>query len=58
MGVTVNEKTGRRNVLLRMSEAGIAAIDKRAAAEVRSRSEMIRLMLAYSEQHMPKGWLP
>lgn len=43
----------------------IAALDQRALAEgvtIRggepNRSEMIRLMLAYAKEHMPKGWRP
>ena len=46
-------------VAIRLSEQGIAHIDQRAAEEAEGiRSEMIRRMLAYAAQHMPKGWQP
>lgn len=52
-------------VAIRMSEPGIAHIDRRALDEgltIRdgepNRSEMMRLMLAYASAHMPKGWRP
>lgn len=46
-------------VAIRLSEAGIEHIDQRAAEECGGvRSEMIRRMLAFSAQRMPKGWKP
>jgi len=46
-------------VAIRLSEQGIAHIDQRAKDEADGvRSEMIRRMLAYAAQHMPKGWQP
>lgn len=43
---------------IRMSEAGIDAVDARAAEEGVKRSEMVRLLLAHGMIHMPKGWRP
>lgn len=50
---------------VKLSEDGIAHIDQRALDEgltIRggepNRSEMVRLMLAYASQNMPKGWRP
>lgn len=50
---------------VKLNEDGIRHIDQRALDEgftIRNgepnRSEMIRLMLAYASQHMPKGWRP
>jgi hypothetical protein len=55
----------RPTVLLRMAQNGIDWIDQRAIDEGLikpnghpNRSEMIRLMLAYAQRHMPKGWRP
>ncbi len=46
-------------VALRLSTKGIDLIDQRAKDEAAGvRSEMIRRMLAYAAQHMPKGWKP
>lgn len=41
-----------------LSEAGYAEVDKRAKAEPTSVSEMVRRMLAYASQRMPKEWKP
>lgn len=48
-----------------MLPADVERIDERAAGEnLRdvqgrpNRSEMIRVMVAYAEQHMPEGWRP
>jgi hypothetical protein len=48
-----------------MAQNGIDWIDQRAIDEGLikpnghpNRSEMIRLMLAYAQRHMPKGWRP
>jgi hypothetical protein len=43
---------------VRIAEAGLEAIDKRAEAESVERSELVRRMLAYAAQNMPKGWKP
>ncbi|HEU4541749.1 MAG TPA: ribbon-helix-helix protein, CopG family [Jiangellaceae bacterium] len=44
---------------IKLSEQGIEHIDQRAAAETAgNRSEMIRRMLAFAAQKMPKGWKP
>jgi hypothetical protein len=48
----------RPTVLVRMSQAAIDAIDKLAAEREITRSEMVRLMLAYAQRTMPKGWRP
>ena len=46
-------------VALRLSEQDIEHIDQRAAQECDGvRSEMIRRMLTYAAQHIPKGWKP
>jgi hypothetical protein len=45
-------------IAVRISSAGLAAIDRRAEEEDRSRSEIIRRMLAYATWKMPKGWRP
>lgn len=43
---------------LRLSAEGIAVVDERAEQEGVNRSEMIRIMLIYAEQYMPRGWRP
>jgi len=55
----------RPTVLVRLAQEGIDWIDQRALDEslVKRngdplRSEMIRLMLAYAQRYMPKGWRP
>lgn len=48
----------RVQVAIRMKKPALEAIGTRAKAEHRTRSDMIRLMLAYAAQHMPKGWTP
>lgn len=57
--------TGRRAVNLRMSWAGVDRIEQRARDERvvdehghPNRSEMIRIMIAYADRHMPKEWRP
>lgn len=45
-------------VAIRLSEAGIEHIDKRAEEAQVSRSEMIRRMLAYASAYMPESWQP
>lgn len=45
-------------VALRMSDEGIAHVDKLAAEAAVNRSEMIRRMLAFAALKMPKGWKP
>ena len=55
----VNADQGPRvAVTVRMSPTGLKAIDEAAAREDRTRSDMIRRMLAYAAVHMPKGWRP
>ncbi len=49
---------GRRLTAIRLSEAGRDHIDALAAQRGVNRSEMIRVMLAYATQKMPKGWKP
>lgn len=60
-------RTGPRRelVAVRMLPAAIEHLDQRAAAEELydergnpNRSELIRLMIGYAEQHMPQGWRP
>lgn len=60
-------RTGPRRpmVAIKLSQHGIDHIDARARDEAPlkgngdpNRSEMIRRMLAYAAQHMPKGWQP
>lgn len=60
-------RTGERRplVAIKLSSAGIARIDERAAARAKhegrekpNRSDEIRVMLAYAEQHMPANWQP
>lgn len=41
-------------VTVRLTKAGADAIDTRATAAGVKRSEMVRRMLAYAEQHMPR----
>jgi hypothetical protein len=48
----------RTSVAVRISKTGLAAVDKRAARDKRTRSDMIRLMLIYAEANMPEGWRP
>jgi hypothetical protein len=45
-------------VTVRLLPAGIAAIDRRAAKDRRSRSAMAQMMLTYAERTMPEGWRP
>ncbi len=53
-------RTGPRQplVALKLSEARRDHIDALAAQRGVNRSEMIRTMLAYAVQKMPKGWKP
>lgn len=60
-------RTGERRplVAIKLSRAGIAAIDARAAARAKAegkdkpnRSDEIRVMLAYAQEHMPARWTP
>lgn len=48
----------RVTIAVRISVAGLRAIDQRAEDEDRTRSEMVRRMLAYAVAKMPKGWRP
>jgi hypothetical protein len=52
------EKEPRVTIAVRVSAAGLRAVDERAEDEDRSRSEMVRRMLAYAVWKMPKGWKP
>ena len=45
-------------IAVRISPAGLRAVDKRAEDEDRTRSEIVRRMLAYAAVHMPHGWKP
>jgi predicted transcriptional regulator len=45
-------------VAVRLSPDGLKKVDELAEREDRTRSEMIRRMLAYAAQNMPKGWKP
>lgn len=45
-------------VAVRIGKGGLAAIDKRAEQEDRTRSDMIRRLLIYAVQNMPRGWRP
>lgn len=53
-----NPSDPRTKISIRLSPASVAFIDKRAGETARSRSETIRLMLAYAAKHMPERWLP
>lgn len=44
----------RVSIQLRISPAALAAVDKRAADADRARADVLRSMLAYAEQHMPR----
>ena len=46
------------SITFKTTREGANALDTRAEREERDRSSMIRLMLRYAEQHMPKGWTP
>lgn len=48
----------RPNIGVRLSDEELARIDKLAERAGRNRSEQIRTMLAYAQEHMPKGWKP
>lgn len=52
------DKDPRVTVAVRISVDGLRAVDDIAAREDRSRSDVIRRMLAYAARHMPKGWRP
>jgi hypothetical protein len=41
-----------------IARAGKTAIEKLAAEREQTQADTIRTMLAYSAQHMPKGWKP
>jgi len=46
-------------VALKLSEAGIEHVDRRATEEADgNRSEMLRRMIAYASIHMPRNWKP
>jgi len=45
-------------VAIRLSDEGIAHVDKLAEEQGVNRSEMIRRMLAFASAKMPKGWAP
>ena len=51
-------REARQAIAVRVSEAGLAAIDRIAEEEDRSRSEVVRRMLAYATWKMPRGWKP
>jgi hypothetical protein len=40
-------------IAIRLADAGLAWIDEQARLRGWNRSEMIRAMLAYAQQHMP-----
>jgi hypothetical protein len=55
----------RPYVPLKLSDAGVEWVDQRARDEgflksngKPNRSEMLRLMFAYAQRHMKKGWRP
>lgn len=56
----MSPRTGPRRptVTFRIADAGIRRLEERAAAEGVQRSELLRIMLAYADRHMPKGWRP
>jgi hypothetical protein len=43
---------------VRVAKQGVEAITNRSEAEAVDRSEMLRRMLAYATQNMPRGWKP
>lgn len=52
----VNESEPRQPVNVRLSAAGLRSIDAIAEDEARSRSDVIRILLAYAIRNRPKGW--
>jgi hypothetical protein len=46
----------RKATTLRLSPEGHASVEKIAERERRSKSETLRLLVAYGALHMPKGW--
>lgn len=48
----------RALVNVRLSEAGIDAIEAAAKERGVSKSDQIRLMLAYAQLNMPRNWQP
>lgn len=56
----MSPRTGPRRptVTFRIADAGIRRLEERAAAEGVQRSELLRIMLAYADRNMPKGWRP
>jgi hypothetical protein len=55
----------RPYVPLKLSDEGVEWVDQRAREEgflkgngKPNRSEMLRLMFAYAQRHMKKGWRP
>jgi hypothetical protein len=65
LGVPTVRRQGRRTVNTRLSWAAVERLEDRArledlmdAAGKPNRSEMIRIMLAYADRHMPRGWRP
>jgi hypothetical protein len=52
------DKEARIGVNVRVSPAALARIDERAQKAARTRSDMLRIMLAFAETKMPAGWNP
>jgi hypothetical protein len=48
----------RVTIAVRISQSGLAAVNQRAKDEDRTRSEMVRRLLAYAVWKMPPGWKP
>jgi hypothetical protein len=47
----------RKPITIRLSEVGLERLNQRATEEAAgNQSEMVRRMLKYAMQHMPKGW--
>jgi hypothetical protein len=47
-----------RYVSVWLSDAGREALDARAAQENLTRSDLVRRLLTYAAQRMPRGWKP
>lgn len=63
--VPTDGKAGRRPVNFRASWTAVERLDAQAIREglvdeggEPNRSELIRIMLAYADRNMPKGWRP
>jgi hypothetical protein len=56
--VDVAEAEARVTIAVRVSKSALKMIDEMAEREDRSRSDVIRRLLAYGVWKMPPGWRP